>query len=93
MTFKRVLRDAGFTKVELAHLYGVSRQTVHTWATGGSPRPGSYTERMATVITRALIGALDKRMIPLGPMPAVARTARIASMSRTLQSLKPAPIQ
>lgn len=93
MSFKRVLASAGFTKIELAELYGVSRQTVHTWAKGGQPRPGSYTERMAMVITKALLAALDKRMVPLGAMTKDARAARVASMARTLQNLKPAPLQ
>ena len=93
MGFQRVLDAAGLTKIELAALYGVSRQTVHTWASGGEPRPGSYTARMATVITRALEGALDRRMLPFGPMEREARAARIKKMSATLQSLKPAPIR
>jgi len=91
VNFKRVLNNAGLTKIELAALYGVSRQTVHTWAAGGLPRAGSYTERMATVITRALNAALDKRMLPFGPMDRTVRVARIAKMAITLQNLKPAP--
>ena len=90
MNFKRVFEQGGFNKVELAHLYGVSRQTVHTWSAGGWPRPGSYTARMASVITWALEGALDKRILPLGAMDKAARAARIAKMAATLQSLKPA---
>ena len=90
MSFQRVLDSAGLTKVELAELYGVSRQTVHTWATGGEPRPGSYTARMASVITRALVASLDRRLLPLGAMDKAARAARIASMAKTLQNLKPA---
>ena len=98
MSFARVEREAGFTKVELASLYGVSRQTIHTWAGGASrapspPRPGSYTARMEAVITRALCAALDKRMLPLGAMDKAARAARIQSMARTLQNLKPATLQ
>ena len=93
MSFKRVLQGGGFSKTEIAVLYGVSRQTVHTWASGGNPRPGSYTERMAKVITTALVGAMDKRILPLGAMEREARVARIHKMSVTLQSLKPAPAQ
>lgn len=91
MNFKRVLNNAGLTKIELAFLYGVSRQTIHTWAAGGLPRAGSYTERMATVITRALNGALDKRILPLGPMSRDMRLVRVGKMAMTLQSMKPAP--
>ncbi len=92
MSFQRVLEGAGLTKIELATLYGVSRQTVHTWAGGGDPRPGSYTARMATVITTALLGAMGKRLLPLGPLPKQTREVRIRSMAKTLQQLKPAPI-
>ena len=91
MNFQRVLEGAGLTKVELALLYGVSRQTIHTWAEGGRPRVGSYTERMASVITAALVRAIDKRVLPLGGIDRPARMAHIASMSKSLQSLKPAP--
>lgn len=85
-----MLDAGGFTKIELATLYGVSRQTVHTWSGGGKPRPGSWTARTAEVITRALITALDKRLIPLAAMDKGLRAARIAKMSHTLQNLKPA---
>ena len=92
MTFSRVLAGASLTKIELAQLYGVSRQTIHTWAAGGNPRPGSYTARMASVITRALEGAIDKKLLPLGAMyDKERRAARIQSMAATLQNLKPAP--
>lgn len=90
MSFQRVLDSASFTKIELACLYGVSRQTIHAWCRG-APRVGSYTARMATVITRALCAALDKKMLPLGAMDKTARSARVASMAKTLQNLKPAP--
>lgn len=93
MNFQQVLKTAGFTKVELAVLYGVSRQTIHTWASGGDPRPGSYTARMAEVITRALALALAKQILPLGAMDKAARAARIVKMSATLQRLKPAPLK
>ena len=90
MTFQRVLDSAGLTKVELAELYGVSRQTIHTWAAGGSPRVASYTARMATVITTAMLAAIERRLLPLPAMDKAARAKRIASMAKTCQNLKPA---
>jgi DNA-binding XRE family transcriptional regulator len=90
MTFQRVLDSAGLTKVELAELYGVSRQTIHTWSSGGEPRMASYTARMASVITKALLIALDKRLLPLAAMDKAARAARVKKMAATLQNLKPA---
>lgn len=90
MTFQRVESAAGFTKVELAALYGVSRQTIHTWARGHPPRAGSWLARMAEVITRALCAALDRKILPLGAMAKEARAVRIAKMANTLQNLKPA---
>jgi DNA-binding XRE family transcriptional regulator len=91
VSFQEVLGAAGFTKVELAVLYGVSRQTIHTWSDGGAPRPGSYTARMATTITKALLVAVAGRLLPLGAMAKEARAARIKRMAGTLQLLKPAP--
>jgi hypothetical protein len=46
---------------------------------------------MATVITRALNGALDKRILPLGPMDRNVRIVRVGKMAVTLQNMKPAP--
>ncbi len=97
MSFQRVLETARFTKMELAVLYGVSRQTIHTWSPkgrkpGGEPRAGSYTARMAMVITTALLGAVDKGLLPLGAMSREARAARVKSMAKTLQNLKPASL-
>lgn len=91
MTFKRVLRDAGLNKSELAALYGVSRQTIHTWAKGGEQVPGSLNARMSASITAALCAALDKRMLPFPAMDRDRRVARVESMARTLQNLKPSP--
>lgn len=91
MSFQRVLGAAGFTKVELAVLYGVSRQTIHAWSDGHEPRKGSYTARMAAAITRALLLATEKGMLPLAPMARAARVARVASMAKTLQNMKPDP--
>ena len=92
MDFKGVLRDSGLTKVELAKLYSVSRQTIHGWATGVSPpRPGSYTERMATVITHALTNAVGRKLLPLRAMSKELWAARVEKMAATLQNLKPAP--
>ena len=90
MTFARVQDQAGLTKIELAALYGVSRQTIHAWGKA-PPRAGSYTARMATTITVALCAALDRRLLPFASMDKAKRAARIASMAKTLQALKPAP--
>lgn len=93
MTFARVLDGADLTKVELATLYGVSRRTIHTWSCGGRPRAASYTARMAAVITTALVASIERRLLPLPGMDASRRSARIASMAKTLQALKPAPLK
>ena len=93
MTLARLAADSGLTRIELAALYGVSRQTIHTWLTGPPPRAGSFTARMAEVITKGLVAALDRRILPLGSMSREARGLRIAKMAVTLQSLKLAPIK
>jgi len=88
--FARVLKGSGLRRVELATLYGVSRQTIHYWVTVAPPREGSYLERMARVITAALLHAITKKILPFGAVSEDVRARRITAMSRTLQSLKPA---
>jgi len=90
-TLNQVLRDSKLTRVELASLYGVSRQTIHTWLSGSPPRVGSYTARMAKVITAALLNAINKKMVPFAVVSKELRADRITRMAKTLQSLKPAP--
>ena len=92
MMIQRLLERSGLTKVELAELYGVSRQTIHYWVAVAPPRAGSYTARMAETITAALENAIARKLLPLGAMDKFARRARIVKMARTLQGLKPAPI-
>lgn len=91
--FARVLGESGLAKTELARLYGVSRQTIHYWSKVGPPREGTYTARMAETITKALISAVEKRVLPLGAMDADVRRSRIARMAVTLGNLKPAAIK
>lgn len=93
MTFKYVAENAGLNKIELAQLYGVSRQMVHYWLTVSGPRKQTYTARMEEVITAALMQSIKNKVLPLGAMNHEARAARISAMSQRLQSLKPAPIK
>ncbi len=92
MTFKRVIRDSGLTKTELAALYETSRQTIHAWvATGHTGREGSLVARQAEVITQALVNSIDRGLLPMRAMDKEARQARITRMAKTLHNLKPAP--
>lgn len=93
MTFARVVAETGLTKVELAALYGVSRQAIWEWGNGGEPREGSILARMATVITSALLTAVKTRKLPLGAMDKTTRRRVIANLATSLQNLKPAPIK
>jgi len=89
--FALVVTSAGFSRTELAELYGVSRQTIHYWINVAPPREGSYTARMAEVITAALLNSVQRKILPFAAVSWEIRAARIARMARTLQSLKPAP--
>jgi mono/diheme cytochrome c family protein len=91
--FARVVEKSGLTKVELAALYGVTRQTIHYWITVGPPREGGYTDRMAETITEAILNAIAKGILPLTAISKQARTDRVLKMAKTLQSLKPAPVK
>lgn len=89
--FHQVLSRSGLTRIELAQLYDVSRQTIHYWRVTGPPREGSLTARMVAVITKALLEAMRKGLLPMPALDKRARKARVASMAAKLQSLKPAP--
>jgi len=89
--FQKVLDNSGLTKIELAQLYDVSRQTIHYWSTIGPAREGSLTARMATVVTKALQQAIAKKLLPLPPLDTRVRQQRVASMVKQVQNLKPAP--
>ena len=91
--FQRVLDHSGLARVELASIYGVTRQSIHYWATKGPPREGTYTARMAEVITDALVASIEKGILPLPSMSRDRRTARVARMAEISQALKPAPLK
>jgi hypothetical protein len=90
-TFARVLDASGLTKIELAALYGVSRQTIHSWSFIAPPRENSLLARQAEVITQALVKLIDMRQLPWAAMDREVRRSRITKMAERLQSLKPAP--
>ena len=91
--FQQVVERSGLTRMELAKLYGVSRQTIHYWRVVGPPRENGYTARMARTITQALLTAISRRLLPLASLDKKQRKEKIAGMARTLQALKPAPIK
>jgi len=91
--FAKVVCESGLTKSELAFLYGVSRQTIYDWAECKPVRKPSYTVRIADTITRVLLQAIDRRILPLKPMSRDTRPAGIARLAKMLQDLKPAPIK
>jgi DNA-binding XRE family transcriptional regulator len=93
MNFAYILAESGLTKVDLSELYGVSRQTIHIWAAGGTPRAQSLLARQAESITQALTVAIERGLLPLGAMDTTTRRARIRKMAARLQELKPAPIK
>ncbi|MBT9176711.1 MAG: hypothetical protein DDT20_01032 [Firmicutes bacterium] len=93
MSFERVANETGLSRTELAALYGVSRQTIHTWLVSTGPRAGGHTARMAETVTNTLLNAVRRKILPLPAMDKKDRRARVASMAVTAQGLKPAPIR
>lgn len=91
MDFARVLAESGLSKIDLAELYGVSRQTIHGWTFIGPPRANSLLARQAEVITAALLVAVDRGLLPLEAMDKDAQRERVKKMAARLQGLKPAP--
>ena len=91
MDFARVLAETGLSKVDLAGLYGVSRQTIHGWAFIGPPRAGSALALHAEAVTQALLTAVERGLLPLEAMGKAVRRERLRMMAARLQGLKPAP--
>ena len=90
MNITEVIDHTGLNKKELAALYAVSRQTIHTWVTKPAPE-GSLSARMADAITAALLSAVKYKVLPLPSMSVKARRERVARMAANLQDIKPAP--
>ena len=88
---KCVVTASGLTKIELAALYGVSRQTIHYWVSTAPPRAGSLLARQAETITRALLNAIERGILPLTASTHEIRQRKVGIMARQLQSLKLAP--
>ena len=93
MNFARVLAESGLSKIDLSLLYGVSRQTIHSWSFIGPPRANSLLARQAEVITQALLVAIERGLLPLEAMDKAVRRERINKMASRLQGLKPAPVR
>lgn len=93
MHFARVVSETGLTMVELAALYRVSRKTLYYWKAHDGPRSGSVLDRLAVVITAALLNSVERKLLPLPAMSKDARRKRITAMAKTLQNMKPAPVQ
>ena len=92
MTIKRVVLASGLTKKDMALLYGVSRQTIHSWAEGTSPpREGSLLARQAEAITLALLNLISNGGLPFPAMVKEARRSRVERMAKALANLKPVP--
>lgn len=99
MTFPRVINESGLTKIELAALFGVSRQTIFAWEQGKTPKPklphsrGSafYPVGRFESITQALVKLIDLRQLPWAAMDKTVRASRITKMADKLAGLKPAP--
>ena len=91
--FQQVLDRTGLTRGELATLYGVSRQAIYYWKDTTLKRTNSYAARMAETITRALLVAISRGILPLPVMDKGQRRKKVAAMAKTLQALKPAPVK
>lgn len=90
MNLASVIEKTGLTKIELARLYAVSRQTIHTWVSVG-PRVGSHTARMAERVSQMLLAHAARGYLPLPPMERTQRGDRITRMVKVIQEVPPAP--
>lgn len=83
--FKKVIATTELNNIELAEIYGVSRQTIHYWRRVGPPRKGTLTVRVAEKVTNGLLAAVKKKVLPLKPMSREARKACVSRMAARLQ--------
>ena len=81
--FARVFDDSGLTKTELADIYGVSRQTIYAWYSGTSAPLQRTVVLREQLYTRGLLGAMDKRLLPLSKNP-TQRKERLLKMKQAL---------
>ena len=84
--FAKVFDDSGLTKAELGDIYGVSRQTIYAWYSGNSAPLQRTVVAREQLYTRALLGALDKRLLPLPKNPPQ-RKDRLLKMKQALHDL------
>lgn len=89
--FQRIVRDSGLTKLEIASVYGIARQTVYQWLEGQLPRVNSLADRMAFTITNMLLHAMRLKALPLRPMDTKLRKAEVTRIRARAQNLKLAP--
>ena len=86
--FKRVVKDSGLTKTELATLYSTTRQTVYNWL-GGSEPNNEVLIRLFNGVTSGLLKAIDKKLLPFGiGISREERTKRVAIMVAKLHAQK-----
>ena len=85
--FKRVFKESGLTKSELASLYGVSRQTVYDWHTGASAPTQKALATRESLYTSGLASAIDRGVLPIRVKDAKLRKERVLAMAQRLHEL------
>lgn len=84
--FRRVMLESGLTKIELAGLYGVSRQTLYTWRTEGPKQPTLALR--AEKYTDGLLAAMERGLLPFAASTTAAqRASMLAKMAVQLHKL------
>ena len=63
VAFKRVLKESGLSKSELAYLYVVTSQTIYNWSHGGVPTQAFIIQHEQSM-TEILNVMLDKQLLP-----------------------------
>lgn len=89
--FKEVCESSGFSKKELAVIYGTTRQTIYDWLNKGSePKQLALVQR-ADCATTVLLKGMRSRLLPLSPgLSPASRSKRIDAIIKTImESMKP----
>lgn len=88
--FKEVCERSGFTKKELAYIYGTTRQTIYEWSKSSAPKQLALVQR-AEYATQKLMAAIKAGVLPLSPtLSDQSREKRIDVIVKTImESMKP----
>lgn len=85
---EKIVRDSGLTKLEIARLFGISRQTLYTWLEGKSMPKQDYMKRLVGRGCESILNAMKMRVLPMSVgLTKLQRRHNIGVMAQKIQSI------